>query len=194
MERVKILVEEAEKFFLEQFSENIKFLQEKMQETQYKEIVEKQYVEMKERTKEKCIVYFGLSFLYSSLYDKSHEVIFSMLDENFYLDTAPIECFVKFPVFFEIYEQNMEYTICQLVKKKGNMQPFEMNEIRKAYALYYYAAIYEFFRNSSKAQFFKEENLIFFCGMYHGEAVQWKIDKDNIRNNSEELKRRIVNG
>ena len=75
-----------------------------------------------------------------------------------------------------------------------NMQPFEMNEIRKAYALYYYAAIYEFFRNSSKAQFFKEENLIFFCGMYHGEAVQWKIDKDNIRNNSEELKRRIVNG
>ncbi len=185
MERIEILIKVAEKFFLEKFPENIQYLQKKVQGKQYKEIIKNQYVKMREKAEEKSIVYFGLSFLYSSLYDKSYEIVFTMLNKNFYLDANPIENFVKLPVFFELYEENMKYAMSQLIKEKGNIQPYEENEVRKVCAFYYYAAIYELFRSLSWDQYFRNENLIFFCGMYHGEAIQWTVSKENMDNSFE---------
>ena len=179
MDRMKKLIEDAENFFLEKFPESLQYLQKEMQEKKYREIIKNQYEKMREQAEEKIIVYFGLSFLYSSLYDKSYEIVFTMLNENFYLDTNPIESFVEIPVFFEHYEKNMEYTMWRLGKAMGNIQPFEENEIRKICAFYYYAAIYEFFRSLSKNMCLENEKVIFFCGMYHGEAIQWTNRKAN---------------
>lgn len=175
MDRVEKLIKRAEEIFHKKFPDSLVLIQEQYTKDVYRNIIKAQYEKMLILAGRKEIVYFGISFLHSSLYDKSYEMLFMLLDKNFYLDLEPIEEYVYIPVFFEQYEENIKEIMEQLKKEAGHIQPFEENEIRRVGALYYYAAIYKLFRDLSVDMKDLKGDIVFFYGMYHGEAVCWTV-------------------
>lgn len=174
MERTEILAERAKEIFHEKFPVSLAVIQEKYQKDRYRDIIRRQYEKMLELADKKEIAYFGISYLHSSLYDKSYEMLFSLLDKNFYLDMEPVEIYVALPFFFEQYEEDMEEIKAQIGEEAGHIQPYEENEIRRAYAFYYYAAIYKLFRDVSEEIEGIQDNITCFYGTYHGEAIRWQ--------------------
>lgn len=175
MERIEKLSKRAEEIIHERFSISLVLIQEKYMRNEYRNVIKMQFEQMLILAGKKEIAYFGISFLHSSLYDKSYEMLFTLLNKDFYLDSDPIEKYVYIPVFFEQYEEDMKEIMKRLMKEEGRIQAFEENRIRRVCAFYYYAAIYKLFRDLSVNMKYLNSNIIFFCGMYHGEAIHWTV-------------------
>lgn len=164
----------GEELFLKNFSNSIQYIQKKYIESNYREIITKQFehmVQMANLKSKQDVSYFGVSYLRSSLYDKSYELLFSLLDQRFYFDTEPIECYVCIPFLFQQFEMDMKEVLSVVERKIFRIQEFEEQELIKRCALYYYAIMYKLFRELSKEI---KEKIIFFYGEYHGEAIQWR--------------------
>lgn len=123
--------------------------------------------------KNKKAAWLGICVLNSSLVTGSHEVLLSLYDSGFYLDSAPLERYWRPPLFAECFEEDMETVLKELKKQFPRIWQYEVAAIRGACAEYYYAALSRLCFDLGR-EIKTTETLTAFFGRYHGEGeILW---------------------
>lgn len=151
MDRAEDIIVRGEKIFRQYFSESIIMLQENCEVKKYIEHINSQialvFLKAKEADKNN-ILYLGILYLESSLLIKSQELLLLLLNDEFYIDSLPIEHYFQIPVFFDEFENNVEKMLYDLEKCFNHIQPFEIHELRRNCVEYYYASVYKLFHDN----------------------------------------------
>lgn len=143
MERIEQLKVTADQLERELFSAQCRRLETEYQNINCRnmviEIFEKLFNLAAEQNKE--VTWLGVCILNSSLETRSHEVLLTLFNQEFYFDLTPVEVFWRPPTFKECFEEDMDIVMRKLRNKFPRIWAYEEAQVRRVCVEYYHAAL-----------------------------------------------------